>query len=278
MRVSVVMATRNPELKALREAMDSVYSQTYKDIELIIVDDGSDQPVIELIKPLINESVPTRVFRIEPSGLGAALNHGIEHAKGEYIARIDDDDIMLPLRLAKQVEYLDNHPGVSCVGSWFYDKVGNIINPHRKYPTTHKEIVRDLLSLKWGLAHTSVMYRKESFMKAGGYRISGGGQDLDLFLQLASIGQLANVDEYLTCYTMSSTGLGTVNPKKKDAYLFALRDVVNRNIFPDYITQAERSIKNLTSSINPQGVWLSKVLRSLLMMKIRIFGKKFRSN
>ena len=274
MRVSVVMATRNPDLGDLKVSMDSVYNQTYKDFELILVDDGSEVPVSEVVKPLINESIPTRVFRIVPSGLGAALNYGISQAEGEYIARIDDDDMMLPTRLEKQVEYLENHPEVSCVGTWFYDKVGKSFIPHRQYPTIHKEIIKGLLSLKWGLAHTSVMYRKDTFEKIGGYRIIGGGQDLDLFLQLGTVGKLANVDEYLTCYTMSANGLGTVNPKKREAYLFALNDVLNRNLYPEYSTITNASIVKLNGKQSNHSVLLSRFLRTLLMMRIKVLGKQ----
>lgn len=272
MRVSVVMATRNPELNALKEAVDSVYGQTFKDIELIIVDDGSDIPVCDVIKPLINESIPARVFRIVPSGLGAALNHGIKQAEGEFIARIDDDDIMLPSRLERQVEFLDENPDVSCVGTWFYDKVGEKCLPHRAYPLEHKNLVKDLLSMHWGLAHTTVMYRKASFDKIGGYRISGGGQDLDLFLQLGTMGKLANIGEFLCCYTMSSSGLGSVNPRKKDAYIFALNDVVERNLYPDYIEQAKASIRLLKKQ--KRSALRTRVIRTIMVWRIKLLGKK----
>ncbi len=280
MRVSVVMATRNPELKALREAMDSVYGQTYKDIELIIVDDGSDQPVIEVIKPLINESVPTRVFRIEPSGLGAALNHGIAQAEGKYIARIDDDDIMLPTRLERQVEFIDEQPDVCCVGTWFYDRVENKYYPHRQYPTVHENIIKSLLSLKWGMAHTTVMYRKSAFEEIGGYRILGGGQDLDLFLQMGTVGKLANLNDYLTCYTVSANGLGTMNPNKKEAHLFALEDVKRRHLYPEFEHETEKSIVRLKNIIKNGITKVSKKTlfkRYLMIIRIKLLGCSYNS-
>ena len=118
------MASRNPNPVMLKEALGSVLSQTYKDFELIIVDDGSDSPV-ELVVRSITEDSRIKVFGIKHSGLGAALNHGISKAEGEYIARLDDDDMMLPSRLEKQVAFLEEHTDVSCAGTWFYDKVDN---------------------------------------------------------------------------------------------------------------------------------------------------------
>ena len=85
-KVSVVVASRNPNPAMLKEAIDSVLRQTYKDFELIIVDDGSDSPVEPIVRSISDDS-RIKVFGIKHSGLGAALNHGISKAEGEYIAR-----------------------------------------------------------------------------------------------------------------------------------------------------------------------------------------------
>lgn len=272
MKVSVVMAGRNSNPALLKEAIDSILNQTFQDFEFVFVDDGSDMPMEPVVRSISSDS-RIIVYRIPHSGLGAALNHGIKHANGEYIARIDDDDLALPTRLEKQVAFLDEHPDVSCVGTWFYDKVGKKCLPHRAYPTEHKELVRDLLGIHWGLAHTTVMYRKGAFEKVGGYRIQGGGQDLDLFLQLGTVGKLANVDEYLTCYTMSANGLGSVNPKKKEAYIFALNDVVERNLYPAYVEIAKLSIRQLKKE--NKSVLRTRLIRTLMVWRVRLLGKTF---
>lgn len=270
-KVSVVMASRNPNPAMLKEAIDSVLSQTYKDFEIIIVDDGSDSSIEPAVRSISND-MRIKIFGITHSGLGAALNHGIEKAAGEYIARLDDDDMMLPTRLEKQVAYLDNNPGVSCVGTWFYDKVGDKYYPHRKYPVEHEEIVRGLLTLHFLLAHTSVMFRKSAWQQIGGYRVAGGGQDLDLFLQLGTVGKLANISEYLTCYRMSATGLATVNPKKYEAYLFALENVVKRNLYPENSDIAKASIDNLKEGQKKKSKM--KYYRMLMVWRIKLLGRK----
>lgn len=269
-KVSVVMASRNPNPAMLKEAIDSILIQTYNDFELIIVDDGSNISIESTVRSI---SVDKRIsfFRISHSGLGAALNYGINHSCGEYIARIDDDDLMLQTRLEKQVALLNRHLEVSCVGTWFYDKVRDKCLPHRAYPVEHKKLIEDLLNLHWGLAHTTVMFRREAFDKVGGYRISGGGQDLDLFLQLGTVGNLTNVEEYLTCYTMSANGLGSVNPKKKEAYIFALNDVVERNLYPAYVEIAKSSIRRLKKE--KKSVLRTRLIRTLMVWRVKLFGK-----
>lgn len=271
-KVSVVMASRNPDPVMLKESLDSILGQTYNDYEIIIVDDGSDSSIESIVRT-ISDDKRIKFFRITHSGLGAALNYGIKHSCGEYIARIDDDDLMLPTRLEKQVAFLNRHLEVSCVGTWFYDKVGKKCLHHRAYPIEHKKLIEDLLGLHWGLAHTTVMFRKKAFDKVGGYRISGGGQDLDLFFQLGIVGNLANVGEYLSCYTMSANGLGSVNPKKKEAYIFALNDVVERNLYPAYVEIAKSSIRRLKKG--KKSVLSTRLIRSLMVWRVKLFGKTF---
>ncbi len=273
MKVSVVMAGRNSNPALLKEAIDSILNQTFQDFEFVFVDDGSDMPMEPVVRSISSDS-RIIVYRIPHSGLGAALNHGIKHANGEYIARIDDDDLALPTRLEKQVTFLGCHPEVSCVGTWFYDMVGNKFLPHRAYPTEHEQIIKGLLSLHWGLAHTAVMFRKNAFDKIGGYRIPGGGQDLDLFLQMGTVGKLANIGEYLTCYRMSATGLGTVNPKKTEAYLFALEDVQRRRLYPDYDEIIKSSVVKLKNSM--KNAPKTKYYRMLLVWRVKLLGKKMK--
>lgn len=274
MKVSIVMASCNPNKGLLRLALVSILRQSYTDYEVIIVDDGSKEPVENYVKEITNDS-RVRVLRIQNSGLGAALNYGIVHSSGEYIARLDDDDMMTESRIQKQIDYLDSHPEVSCVGTWHYDKIGDRCYPHRKFPTGHEEIVKSLLVFRFALAHTTLMFRRTAFDKIGGYRIPRGGQDLDLELQLGTVGKLANLGEYLNYYTMSATGLGTINPKKYEAYLFALEDVVKRNLYPKYQNIANDTVKKLRKiNSSPLKNVREKAKRFFLIQRVKLVGKK----
>lgn len=274
MKVSIVIASCNPNQELLRLALESILRQTYRNYEVIIVDDGSKTPVETYVHDITNDS-RIKVLRIPNSGLGAALNYGIQHSSGEYIARLDDDDMMVETRIQKQMNYLDSHPNVSCVGTWHYDKIGNKCFPHRKFPTEHEEIVKSLLVFRFALAHTTLMFRRTAFNLIGGYRIPRGGQDLDLELQLGTVGKLANLGEYLNYYTMSATGLGTVNPTKYEAYLFALEDVLNRNLYPQYQNIVISTVKKLKEINNsPIKNVREKAKRFFLIQRVKLAGKK----
>ena len=278
MEVSVVMASCNPNYDLLKLAICSVISQTYKDFELIIVDDGSKEHIEPTVRAISSDE-RIKVFRIQNFGLGAALNYGVSKSHGKYIARLDDDDIMLPERLHEQVCFMEKHPEVSCAGTWHYDKFGDKFYPHRKFPILHEDIVKSLLNFRFSLAHTTLMYRRDSFDKIGGYRIPRGGQDLDFELQLGTVGRLANVPAYLNYYTMSVGGLGTVNPMKYKAYLFALQDVVDRNLYPDFQRIAMSSIDKLQNiEKSPLKNIREKLRRYGLITRIKILGKNLNNS
>ena len=240
MKVSVLMASYNSNPELLRKVIESVINQTYTDFEFIIVDDGSKKPVEPIVREISNDRRIV-VFRKENSGLGSSLTYGIERANGEYIARIDDDDLMVHDRLEKQVAYLDSHPEVSCVGGhmYFYNK--NRYIPYRRFPLEHDEIVKSMLSRKWAMAHSALMYRKDSVVKAGYYRLKGTGEDLDLILQLSLVGKLANIDEYLIYYHMSTGSLSSTN-SQLPGHLFALQEYKQSTEYPKYASIVDSSL------------------------------------
>ena len=272
-KVSVVMACKNSNGELLTACIHSVLSQTYKDFEFIIVDDGSEISLENIVSKISIDS-RIKVYRIESVGLGAALNYGINHSVGEYIARIDDDDLMTSDRLKKQVDFLDCHPEVSCVGGQrFSYRKGKYIK-HRRFPIHHDEIIKSLLSLKWSMAHSVLMFRRSCFINMGGYRIKGAGQDVDLMIQLSLKGQLANIDEYLMYYHLAPASYSATNRKKRlKAYLFAFESIIASNCYPEYSKIIDNSIKTLTRNINSNqtpSFWKQKVLFCF----INLFGKQ----
>lgn len=281
MKVSVIMACRNSNEELLSRSIKSVLCQTYKDFEFIIVDDGSAEPLSRVVGK-ISQDYRLKVYQISNSGLGAALNYGVQMSKGEYICRIDDDDAMTSDRMAKQVDYLDKHPDVSCLGTQFFFEAGGSIIKHRHFPTDHESIFRDTLSLRWALAHSSLMYRRCCFDKIGGYRVKGVGQDVDLFIQMGLVGKLANIDEYLTYYHLSSYSLSAKNPSKRlEAYLFAFSELQNQNTNPEYQVIISKSIESLKKQIaSADKSKLSNFpLEKILFTKfVQWFGKKITFN
>lgn len=267
-KISVVMACRNSSAKRLDSTIMSVLNQTYSNFEFIIVDDGSE----DSIKSILNKFSDNRLkfYSIPKSGLGAALNFGIDKSSGQYIARIDDDDIMVESRLQKQMNYLDNNKNVVCVGTQIYLKYNNRYLKYRRFPLDSSKIIKCLINLHFCIAHSTIMFRKDTFEKIGKYRILGGGQDLDLFFQLATQGELHNINEYLNYYTLSLNGLSVNNMESKNnSYLYALRQIQENQHFKRHYKQIAETIKQL----NKKRI-RSKIKRKILIIYLILLGRK----
>ncbi len=115
--ISVVMSNYNTPINYLKESIDSVLNQTYSNFEFIIIDDGSTNDSLEFIKSY-NDPRIKLITNEENIGLTKSLNKGLDVAQGEFIARMDTDDICYPERFEKQFEYMNNHPDTFVCGTW----------------------------------------------------------------------------------------------------------------------------------------------------------------
>nr|WP_052356229.1 glycosyltransferase family A protein [Bacteroides timonensis] len=277
MDISVVMACRNSNKSALLMAVNSILNQSCIDFELIIVDDGSDVPIENIMKEVEDKRI--RLYCIEAAGLGAALNYGISKAKGKYIARLDDDDVMCSNRLKIQHYILENNPKVVCVGTQIYFKTKSKCIRYKPFPLTHDLILKRLVQLKQGMAHTALMFRKEAFDAIGGYRIKGGGQDIDLMLQLSMRGELMNIGEYLNYYNLSSQGLSVMYPVNKfRAYLFAFNSIKEESLFDKFRNEIDKTILLLEKKVNRKRYFIPNIRKIILIVFVDIFGRKFDSD
>ena len=117
-KVSVLMPVYNTKEEYLREAIESILNQTFRDFEFLIIDDGSTNGAQAVIKSYQDERI--RFVQNETNlGIFKTRNKLCAMARGEYVATFDSDDISLPTRLEKEVAYLDEHPDVSVVGAWY---------------------------------------------------------------------------------------------------------------------------------------------------------------
>ena len=201
-RVSVVIPAYNAQ-RYLFESIHSVLSQTYEDFECIVVDDGSTDRTPGILAELALRDARVKPLRIRHSGIVEALNAGVNAANGELIARMDADDVCLPERFQKQVDYLDQHPECIAVGSevMLVDPFGSTLWKI-EVKTEHDQIDADLLSGDgWAMFHPTTMLRRKGIIDVGGYRPQyQWAEDMDLFLRLAEIGRLANLPEVLLRY------------------------------------------------------------------------------
>ena len=201
--VSVVMTVFNAE-RYLREAVESILGQTFRDFEFIIVNDGSTDASLDILNEYDQRDDRIRLISRGNTGIVAAANEGIATARGKYLARMDADDVSLPERFARQVEYLDAHPECVIVGSRVMstDPHGIPVAPS-EHALTHDEIDAQLMTVGggWALLQPATMMRTEAVRKVGGYRGKYNiSEDHDLFLRLAEVGKVANLSEVLFHY------------------------------------------------------------------------------
>jgi glycosyltransferase involved in cell wall biosynthesis len=206
-RVSVVMPNHNGGLW-LAEAVGSLLGQTFADFELLIVDDGSTDDSPELLAGFARDDPRVRVIAQPRQGLAAALNRGLEEAAAPLLARLDSDDIARPLRLERQVAFMDAHPEVGLVGSWALQIDVNGRPRGRRAPQTEPAALARDLERTNPFVHSSVMARTAPLRCLGGYRAAlEAAEDYDLWLRLAETTEVANLPEYLVSYRMHDAGV-----------------------------------------------------------------------
>lgn len=203
--------------KHLKRALKSVLNQTYKDIEYVIVDNGSTDKTNEILTEALDTDSRLKLFRINHTSLSAALNFGLKQSTGEYIARMDADDVSLKNRIKKQVNFLDKHNSIDVVGS-FSRKIGKTLPSTINLPVMPEEIHASMI-FKNPIIHPASMYRKSSVMKVGGYsELLPYNQDYDLWSRVCNKNNFFNISSNLILYRVHSeqTGLTT---KVNDIYL-----------------------------------------------------------
>tara|TARA_B100000315_G_C14583645_1_gene591808 strand:+ start:1615 stop:2646 length:1032 start_codon:yes stop_codon:yes gene_type:complete len=197
-KVTVLMSVYNGE-RYLREAIDSILNQTFTDYEFIIVNDGCTDSSRDIITTYSDRRI-CLIDNERNIGLTKSLNKGLKKANGEYIARIDADDISLPQRLEKQVTFMRKNPKVSVCGGWviyFGTKKENII----KLPSEANEIKASLF-YKNELYHTTVIFRRELQNKEKVFYNEDylRAQDYELWSRLSHSSKLRNINEVLAKY------------------------------------------------------------------------------
>ena len=201
--VSVVMTVYNTA-RFVAEAVDSVLAQTFRDFEFVVVDDGSTDGSLSILRDRERRDARIRLISRPNTGIVRAANEGMELACGRYIARMDSDDVCLPRRFEAQVAYLDTHPECVLVGSrvTVVDPYGSpVFESGQKL--THEEIDAELLGSGggWAIVQPSAMMRAEAVRRVGGYRGRHNvSEDQDMFLRLAEVGRVANLPEPLLLY------------------------------------------------------------------------------
>lgn len=192
-RVTVLMPVYNGE-PYIGQSIRSILDQTYTDFEFLIIDDGSTDTSIQTIQSFNDPRI--RLVQNEHNlGQTATLNRGLELARGEFVARIDQDDLSHPSRLAEQVSYLDNHPNITLVSAQTtaINSNGDTVFAFN-YPEEHAKL-HWLLLTECPIFHSSVVFRRDSVKNNfGGYNSTFSYcQDYELWSRIAFKSQIANL-------------------------------------------------------------------------------------
>lgn len=226
--VSVVMAVYNGALY-LKTAIQSVLDQSLPDFELIVINDGSTDDTEKIIKSFSDP----RIVYIKQSnqGLGAALNTGIAKAKGKYIARMDADDISLPLRLQSQFDYLGAHPDIALVGTSY-----QVINEQGKASEiftglNQPDDVYEEFLVRNPFGHGTAMFRRDVLDEVGNYDEARDAiEDYDLWWRIAKKYQVSNVSDVLYQWRVVKTGMShSGSEQRQQPILSVLETIWNQN-------------------------------------------------
>ncbi len=200
--ISVVMGVYNGE-KTVRRAVLSILEGEYKDLEFVVVDDGSTDNTYPILQQLATQDNRLIVIKSDKNyGLANALNVAINNSKGEYIARMDADDISYPNRLKIELDYLNNHKELSFVSAWV-----NLIDENNvSWGTrTFPETVDKKTLIKYNpFIHPCLLIKKEALLTINGYNEDKNCfrcEDYDLYFKLYAKGYIGgNVQEILMDY------------------------------------------------------------------------------
>lgn len=196
--VSIVAPCYNAE-KYLEEAIHSVFAQDYRNVEVIVVDDGSTDNSLAMLRQL-QQTYDFQLYSQENQGVSAALNHGLKHAKGSYVATPDLDDVMLPHSIRVRAQYLDEHPQVGCVGALiiYMDSEGRTIK-EQQHDHLQVHTFDDLLRNAAVIGAPTALYRMSALRDAGFYDPQLRVQDFQITLRIAHQGY--EIHELPICVT-----------------------------------------------------------------------------
>jgi GT2 family glycosyltransferase len=212
MKVSVVIPVHNGG-KYLAQAIDSVLAQTHRDLELLIVDDGSTDGTAAILRHYAARDHRVRCLFQENRGVAAAGNRGLEEARSEWVARLDADDIFLPEKLERQIAFLSRHPDAKIIGTLagFINHAGKPLGiVGTEGPFTRAEYVRLVRENRpVYFVNSSTLMQRETVLAAGGYREAfAPAEDVDLWIRMAEKGHLMlKVPELLLRYRLHGESL-----------------------------------------------------------------------
>lgn len=222
--ISVLMPAWNAAVY-IGAAIDSVLQQTYTLFELLIINDGSTDDTVNIVQSYTDKRIV--LINTVHAGVSHALNTGLVHARGKFIARFDADDLCMPERLEKQIRFLANNPDYMITGS---DAAYMLDNGNHLFDfscAAHEDdTIRKNIYKICPFIHSAVMYRKDIVLKAGGYPVHAHHfEDHLLWIQLSAFGKMHNLPEKLVQIRFSAGSI-TIDDRWRSRQFRSLKQKV----------------------------------------------------
>jgi glycosyltransferase involved in cell wall biosynthesis len=218
-QISVIIPAYNAE-HTIRETIESVQQQTFQDLELLVINDGSKDKTLELVQSIKDERL--KVFSYKNSGVCVARNRGVSHATGEFISFLDADDIWMPDKLELQLAALQQHPEAGVAYSWtyfMYDK-GETLSFHPCSPTSFEgNVYEKLLVSDFIRSGSNPLIRRQAVESIEGFDSACAGcADWDYWLRLSAKWHFVLVPKHQILYRQASGAMSSkVETMKKEA-------------------------------------------------------------
>lgn len=251
--VTVFMAVYNAE-QYLLKALESIIFQSYSNLEIIIVNDGSTDRSLEIIKSFNDKRI--KVFNNkENKGIPYSRNIGLKNAKGKYLAIMDADDISDSRRIEKQVNFMENNPNIVASGT-YYKYLGKVFGRKIKTKYICPDLIRIKLLFSSPIANPTAMIRMDTIRKHGLYYNESYfvAQDYDMWVQLSKVGDLAILPEVLFKYRIGHNNISKLSRTQRAKERKKIIDTIHSDILNFYgfkLTFREKELYNHLFSDNP---------------------------
>lgn len=273
--ITVLMSVYNGQ-RWLDEAILSVLNQTFADFEFLIVNDGSTDGSLGIANTFAAKDSRIKVIDKPNSGLSDSLNVGIAQARGEWIARLDADDLCEPERLERQYELARSEPALVLIGTGLrqIDEQGRPGKVFR-YPRSHRRLVSHLTTARRFFAHSSAFYRTTAVRAIGSYRnCCSRAEDWDLWLRLSEYGQMACIDRPLVRVRQHDHQISHDEGGQRqlvDAYIAMISYWLRRYGYPGFSHVRGRDFKTFYT-------WVEESLRARRVVEYRGHIRNIKTN
>lgn len=273
-KITVLMPVYNGE-KYLREAVDSILTQTFADFEFLIINDGSTDGSVKIIESYADPRIRL-IHNKKNLGLISSLNRGFDLATGQYIVRMDCDDISLPDRLAEQFDFMERRPEVAYCGSWTKIIGGKKIFVNT-YPAADDEL-RTRLLFNTPFAHPSVIIRRQVIIQNGLKHDENysHAEDYEFWSRAVSFGQMANIEKVLLFHRRHERSISSTYTETQKANADKVRSSLLEKLG---LAPGEKELAIHSAFVPPPGFkdeeffeqledWFKKILTANARLKI----------